>query len=115
MFVSQRRNGVVPRAQLASIKIVDCRKHLETGINSLVLTFDSALAFHVGLAKREINVEVGIRSRKNRRNGKPQTEKQAHKMRDFHLYTPWGVQELPTSYKYIIRSCSLNEKRQNPL
>ena len=83
MLVRQGRNSVVPSAQFASIKVVDCRKHLKTGIDSLILRLDSPLAFHVGLAKREINMEIGIRSSKCR-DGKPQTKKQAHDTRDFH-------------------------------
>ena len=81
MIVRQRRNRVVPRAQLPSLEIVDCRKHLESRIDRLVLRLDSTLALHVGLAEGEIDVKIGIwgsECSRNHQGGKAQ-------MQEFHL------------------------------
>ena len=61
----QWRCSVVPAALFAATTIVVGAKHLETFVNTFVLIFDVALAFHIGLTEAQINVKVRIRLRAN--------------------------------------------------
>ena len=84
LAMGQRRNRLDPFS-LGRVLVTGpciCRpEQLEAFVDRLVLLADIALALHVGLAKRKIDVEIGIRCGKCSRNhqgGKAQ-------MQDFHL------------------------------